>query len=91
MTLKELMAVLRDSLVEWYALGIALDIESHELDEIEIDCMRDISRCTLAMLIQWHERKEPTWEKLVKGLLKIGMISLAYTISRRFSELYNNY
>lgn len=87
MALTELIAVFRDSFVEWYALGIAINVEPYVLNEIEMDNDGDISRCTVAMLMQWHQRKKPTWKKLVQGLLKIGMTSLAYTICRKFSEL----
>ena len=59
--------------VYWYKLGIQLNVPANVLKRIERECPRDESRMLTEMLECWKDNEEdPSWEKIVKALQRIG-------------------
>lgn len=63
---------------EWYSLGIELDIEDDELDDLE-EKYSDLHKRFLKMFGVWLEKGEnPTYWKLLKALTKVGTCMWEY-------------
>ena len=55
--------------MQWYNLGLGLDITPDSLDAIEVANTGKPDRCFRAMLIQWlREHHRPTWSALAEAL-----------------------
>ena len=69
--LRDLVVVLRE--VDWYQLGIQLEVPIHILRKIERQNPRDESRMLTEMLEYWKDNEEdPSWEKIAEALQRIG-------------------
>ena len=65
------MVVLRE--VDWYQLGIQLEVPIHILRKIEKQNPRDESRMLTEMLEYWKDNKEdPSWEKIAEAVQRIS-------------------
>ena len=65
------MVVLRE--VDWYQLGIQLEVPIHILKRIKRQNIRDELAMLTEMLEYWKDNKEDSsWEKIVKALQRIG-------------------
>lgn len=71
--------------MQWFNLGIQLDIPPDTLKTIETDSS-GVEECKREMLVKWDEQDTPTWEKLVKALMKIEMYSVAADIATKHRE-----
>ena len=77
---KELEDVERD----WYIFGFALEIPVKTLEEIEDkDGMR---RYMLAMLNEWLDTGEATWEQLQVALVRTGNVTLSMSLKKYTGE-----
>ena len=83
-TLKELSNAL-DSVVNWYLLGVKLDLENHELRAIDHDFRGDgVERCKHEMLSHWlRNAKCPTWRAVTDALCLMGEHAVASKIQKR--------
>ena len=83
-TLHQLLADLYD-IVEWYLLGVYLDIPETDLEVIkcENNKVRDRRR---EMLSTWLRRCQPTWATIVTALTGIGRKSLAYKLALKYGR-----
>ena len=78
--MKELEDVERD----WYKFGFTLEIPVKTLEEIEDkDGMR---RYMLAMLNEWLDTGEATWEQLQVALVRIGNVTLSESLEKYIRE-----
>ena len=69
--LRDLVVVLRE--VDWYQLGIQLEIESHILKKIKRQNLHDELAMLTEMLEYWKDNEEdPSWQKIVEALQRIG-------------------
>lgn len=68
-TLRDLVVALRE--VDWHQLGTQLGIPQEELERIDEEC-HDISRKLNKILDYWLKNEEPSWEKIIKALERIG-------------------
>ena len=68
-SLCDLVVALRE--VDWHQLGTQLGVPQEELERIDEEC-RDVPRKLNKMLDYWLRNKEPSWEKIVKALGRIG-------------------
>ena len=69
--LRDLVVVLRE--VDWYQLGIQLEVPIHILRKIERQHPHDESRMLTEMLEYWKDDEEDSsWEKIVKALQRIS-------------------
>lgn len=69
--------------VQWYNLGLGLNITPDSLDAIELANSQKPDRCFRAMLTQWlREHHRPTWSGLAKALKSpsVGYTHLAEQI-----------
>ena len=80
--MRDLVVALRD--VDWHQLGTQLDVPQKELRRIDKECP-EISRKLSEMLTYWMENEEPSWEKIVEALERIGCHG------NLISELYSKY
>ena len=81
-TLKELSNAL-DSVVDWFTLGVKLELEDHELRTIEQNYRGD--RCKLEMLSRWlRSGKPPTWKALTDALHLMGEHAAALKIQAKY-------
>ena len=83
-TLKELSNAL-DSVVDWFTLGVKLELEDHELRTIEQNYRGDGNeRCKLEMLSRWlRSGKPPTWKALADALHLMGEHAVASKIQAK--------
>ena len=71
--------------VEWYAIGLDLNISPDDLDTIQKD-HRDTKSCYMEMLKVWLRTKpHPTWAKLAEALKSplVGYEDLADKLASR--------
>ena len=69
--------------VQWYNLGLGLDITADTLDSIELANAQNPDRCFRAMLTKWlREHEKPTWNALAEALRSrsVGLAHLAEEI-----------
>ena len=55
---------------KWYDLGVQLRMKIHDLDAIEIECLKNCDRCLIKMLSSWLSQTDhsPTWQIVVDAL-----------------------
>ena len=83
-TLKELSNVL-DSVVNWYLLGVKLDLQDHELHTIERNYRGDSERCKHEMLSRWlRTAKLATWKAVTDALQQMGERTVALNIQAKY-------
>ena len=85
MTLKDLVTQL-DEVVDWFKLGILLDISSSKLKRIRAD-HRETNACKTEMLVMWMEQTtNASWTTVVRALVEIRMETLAQNIAAKYGE-----
>jgi len=83
--LKDLVTI---KVIEWYDLGLQLDIDDHELDVIQKDHHGNVRACRREMFRTWL-KSFPTanYQKLVQALLAIGENGEACRICKRYGKI----
>ena len=72
-------------LLEWYELGLLLEIPVDELDIIEINSRADPQRSLIEVLQLWLKRSpQPTWKTMVEALKFVGRHRLAEEIEAKY-------
>ena len=70
--------ILKDAIVElkgvdWFSLGIQLDIEVCELDKMKNKHPQSEDHCMIEVLNYWLKNtSECTWDKLADAVVKVG-------------------
>lgn len=82
-TVKSLNSELRE-LLEWYQLGIQLEVEKHKLDMIYKQYhIEGVSVMKIQMFEVWLKSDpEASWDKLVTALIEIGQDRIAQDLER---------
>lgn len=80
------------TVVDWFHLGLNLEVPKHELLKIEADFSGSYSgkteRCKIEMLNWWLKNTEQkTWLDIVRALVRIQMTGLAQKIAERYGQL----
>ena len=71
---------------KWYSLGIELEIEDDELDNLE-EKYSDSHKRLIKMFGIWLEKGEdPTYEKLIKALVDIDKRNIAESICAQLGK-----
>ena len=84
-TLKNLVTEL-DDVVDWFKLGILLDISPSKLKKIRAD-HRETDACKTEMLVMWMEQtRNASWTTVVSALPSIGMETLAQNVAAKYGE-----
>lgn len=85
-SLNELIEVVND--VNWYQLGLKLQLRSGKLHEIESDyCTRGEARIMAKMLDTWlKQNPDACWDDLMKALVEMGENRAARDIAIRYSR-----
>ena len=87
-TVKDLNHALRQ-LVQWYELGVELDVEKPQLDMIlQQYSNHGVPMMRIQMLEAWL-KSEPTasWDHLVAALKRMGQVRVAIDIERKHCSL----
>ena len=85
-TLPELISQL-DEVVDWFHLGLYLDIPTHQLLSIEVERMKHVQRCRTDLLGWWLQHgKQLTWTAMVRALERIRMEPLARKIATKYGR-----
>ena len=85
-TLPELISQL-DEVVDWFHLGLYLDIPSHELLSIEVERMKHVQRCRTDLLGWWLQHgTHLTWTSVVRAVERIKMEPLARKIATKYGR-----
>jgi len=83
--LKDLVTI---KVIEWYDLGLQLDIDDHELDIIQKDHHGDVRACRREMFRTWLKSfPTATYQQLVQALLAIGENREASLICKRYGKI----
>lgn len=79
--LHEVQNSICEARVQWYNLGLGLNITPDSLDTIKRNNAHEIEDCFRAMLIQWL-RERPSWSTLAEALRSpsVGLSHLAEQI-----------
>ena len=94
----EILSSELQSVSNWYQLGINLDLETHNLDNIQQNyAHQEVDQQRLEMLDLWLRRKlNDTWEDVVSALQQMGENRVAESIRQKyirgrskFSRLYS--
>ena len=84
--LKDLHRELK-GVVNWFQLGLELDIPDGELLIIRKDnVLFGVEQCLLEVLIHWGDHEKPTWTKVVGALVKIRRRVLAENIAKKYGK-----
>lgn len=69
--------------IQWYVLGIKLNLPQSVLATIEVNHPRDVERCRLEMLTKWLQRT-PTasWRDIVQALYEMNLNSVAQRVQQ---------
>ena len=82
--LKELMH-LRVS--DWYRLGLALKLDSYDLDIIEENYQRNRRKQTCKMFDLWlRKQADASYEQLIKALWEVGDQRVANSLCKKYGE-----
>ena len=85
-TLKQLLDVLSDK-VDWYVLGIELDIPPGTLDTMKED-HGTAKRCLTAMLSKWlNMYPDQDWTTIVETLRKMDYNNIANTVTEKYCSV----
>ena len=84
LTLKALTNELK-SVLDWYSLGVNLDLKRYQLSEIESNHRGDDKRCRTEMLGCWLDNTTtPTWEAVAEALCLMEAHAVADKIRRKY-------
>jgi hypothetical protein len=81
--LRRVQDTIWEARMQWYNLGLGLDITPDSLDSIELANAQNSDRCFRAMLSKWlREHQRPTWSALAEALTSpaVGLSHLAEEI-----------
>ena len=72
---------------DWNRLGLALDLESYDLDIIGKDHRGDTKTQTLKMFQLWLKKQpDASYEQLIKALNEVGDERVASFLCKKFGE-----
>ena len=71
------------SVVEWFSLGLYLQLSPPTLEIINADCHFRSTPARREMLAVWLKTGKATWSCLIRALSKIGLRSLGEDIANR--------
>lgn len=81
--------------IQWYDIGIKLEIPSFKLDNIRKETDHTTRRC-LEMLQMWLQRgsniemsHRPTWENMHKAMIAIELIAAAERLKEKLEDISN--
>ena len=84
-TLHQLLEDLNE-IVEWYQIGIHLDIPKADLEGIKRES-DEVKDCRSKMLSTWFQSNHnPTWATIITALATIGRRNLAYKMALKYGE-----
>ena len=84
-TLRDLVTEL-EVVVNWFKLGIQLDISSSKLRKIRAD-HRVTDACKTEMLMMWMDQTtNASWTTVVRALQRMRMETLAQSIAAKYGE-----
>ena len=71
--------------VDWFHLGLYLEVPEHELKMIRCD-YPDVKRRKTQALSVWMKMKEASWSQIVRALVGIRMKTLARHIATKYGK-----
>ena len=75
---------------DWYRLGLALKLDSYELDIIEKDFQKDTRKQTCKMFELWlRTQPNASYEQLIKALHEVGDEKLANSLCKKCGKYAN--
>ena len=83
--MKDLIQELEE-VTEWEYLGTCLGLPNHTLKTIRRDNRRNTENRKREVLLEWMKIKIPTWRRVVRALLEMGMEVLAKRIARKYGK-----
>lgn len=89
-TLKQLQQELYNKATnKWKDIGIQLDIDERQLDEINSDTSSDSRACLREMLIVWLRRVDPppSWSAIAEAIDFLGDKELASHLRSKYCSL----
>ena len=86
--LKVLQEELIDVSSKWYNIGLQLNLQAGDLDNIKLTEHVDVRSCLCEMLKMWLRRGHPTWQLLVKALnsRSVSENDLAKQLKRKYCK-----
>lgn len=86
LTLLKLCMELQD-VFDWYGLGLHLGIHPRDLENIKHNKLHSPLEFRREMLSVWMKKlPEPSWSRVVKALMEMGMERLASNIARKHGK-----
>ena len=84
-TLKTLVSELHE-VVDWFHLGVHLDIHDSELMKIKRSYQEEDDRKTQALIFWMKQSLDQSWSAVVRALVGIRMYNLAHKIAIKYGE-----
>ena len=85
--MRDMLIELEDVIIEWFKLGIFLEIPSSTLIVIR-NSKKKVEECKISMLTEWSNFNTPTWEKLVTALVHTDLPAVAVKIATKHRKLH---
>ena len=83
-TLRELSNL---QFVDWFSLGLELDVEEYELEVIEMNHPANTKRCKAEMFATWLKTDlDASWGKLAIAFAAIGKVDLAVDLCIEYGK-----
>ena len=83
--MKDLIQELEE-VTEWEYFGTCLGLPEHTLQTIRRDNRRNTENRKREVLMEWTKIKVPTWRRVIRALLEMGMEVLAEKIARKYGK-----
>ncbi len=74
--------------IRWRELGIALGFKEHELETIEANALKDVSKCNFDLFGAWARKGDYTWGTLIRALQDAELEQLAKDVTAALNFLY---
>ena len=76
---------------EWFRFGLNLGVSASKLLEIQENKRGMVDKCRLQVLIEWENMEKPTWRKVVRALVAVGMTRLARELAEKYGKNVTNH
>lgn len=77
-------------IIQWFNVGLLLELEEYQLKALQKDCSSDLKSCCREMFSLWlHNEKEPSYQRLIEVLCDAEEFVAAKQLQQWFGKLHS--